>query len=79
MKREISLNSSNKEIDAALQKKKDAIPKLKDEIKRMIPVRGLSIIDRKLKDFIGPESPRKKIPQTIRNANKPSFRATSIQ
>ena len=50
--------------------------KLKDEIKRMIPVRGLSIIDRKLKDFISIDSPKpKRVPSAIRNAGKPSFRS----
>ena len=51
--------------------------KLKDEIKRMIPVRGLSIIDRKLKDFISIDSPKpKRVPSAIRNAAKqPSFRS----
>ena len=37
---------------------------LKDEIKKMIPVRGLGIIDRKFKEFIskGEKSTRKIIP-----------------
>ena len=45
--------------------------KLKDDIKRMIPVRGLSIIDRKLKDFvtIGGQKP-KRVPSAIRNAER---------
>ena len=55
--------------------------KLKDEIKRMIPVRGLSIIDRKLKDFVTIDSPKpKRVPSAIRNAErnaskKPGFRS----
>ena len=55
--------------------------KLKDDIKRMIPVRGLSIIDRKLKDFVSIDSPKaKRVPSAIRNAERnaskqPSFRS----
>ena len=51
---------------------------LKDEIKRMIPVRGMSIIDRKLKDFISIDSPKKKaVPIELQKGSK-SFRSTSI-
>ena len=82
-KREASLGASNREIDAAMkmeeQKRKENMSyqsSLKDEIKRMIPVRGLSIIDKKLKTFIEGDSPRKKaVPLSLQKAASKSFRA----
>ena len=58
--------SKDREIDAMLSQRLESLPhmQLKDEIKKMIPVRGMGIIDRKLKAFISRDdkSSRKIIP-----------------
>ena len=65
----IGSSSKERDIDAMLSKKLESLPhmQIKDEIKRMIPVRGMGIIDRKLKEFISKpgDSPRKAIPQQL--------------
>ena len=64
----VSTQRENKEIDAAYQKRIESIPhlKLKDEIKRMIPVRGMSLIDKQLKEFINIDKEKKRVPSAVK-------------